>query len=372
MRTTSRLVVPLAAVTLAAGLAASPATSSPPDADPPWTTVATGLDNPRHLSVAAGAVYVAEAGVGGSGPCTEGPEGHTCFGTSGAITKISKGTQKRVLTGLPSMAGEGGASAVGPTDVQVTGKAFTVSLGLGNDPAAREVLPGNGAWMGTLVTGRFSHGSSKHSGTPTVWADLAAHEAAYNPDGVDPDSNPGGLVRVGSKAYVVDAGGNTLLKVDRAGHVSTVMAFDSPGTGVPPLPPVPMQAVPTSVVKGDDGALYVSELTGFPFVPGAARIHRIARNGSHSIYATGLTNVTDLAWYKGSLYAVQLADDGLLAGGEGLPMGSLVKVSTTGSHTTVAADLPAPYGVAFNRHTAYVTTCTVCPGGGSVVAVGMP
>ena len=36
---------------------------------------------------------------------------------------------------------------------------------------------------------------------------------------------------------------------------------------------------------------------------------------------------------------------------------------------TVAGGLFAPYGVAFDGSTAYVTTCAVCAGGGSVVAV---
>jgi hypothetical protein len=39
---------------------------------------------------------------------------------------------------------------------------------------------------------------------------------------------------------------------------------------------VPAEAVPTAVAVGPDGAYYVSELTGFPFSKGAARIWRVA------------------------------------------------------------------------------------------------
>ena len=75
---------------------------------------------------------------------------------------------------------------------------------------------------------------------------------------------------------------------------------------------------------GPGGALFVSELTGFPFPQGAARIFRVVPGHAPTVWATGLTNVTDLTWYRGSLYAVQLANTGLLT--PGLPVGSLVKV----------------------------------------------
>ena len=363
MSTLTRLVTPFAALALAAALGTAPAAAS---TDPPWRTVATGLDNPRHLTWAKGGLLVAEAGTGGSGPCLVGAEGSVCFGTTGAVTRVAHGRQYRVLQGLPSLAGEGGASAVGPTDVQVTGhKRYALTIGLGNAPDARAQLPKAGRTMGTVVTGSFP---SRHA---RVLGDLAAYEQANDPDGAGADTNPGGLAGGPHAYYVADAGANAVLKVRASGRISTVAVLDSPGTAPAPFPPhpeIPMQSVPTSVVKGPDGALYVSELTGFPFAPGTARIHRIAPDGTTSVYATGLTNVTDLAWYHGSLYAVQLASDGLLSS-EGLPSGSLVRVSRDGDHETVAGDLPAPYGVALTRGTAYVTTCAVCADEGSVVAV---
>ena len=38
-------------------------------------------------------------------------------------------------------------------------------------------------------------------------------------------------------------------------------------------------------------------------------------------------------------------------------------------HETVVGGLFAPYGVAFGRGAAYVTTCTVCFGGGQVIKI---
>ena len=110
-------------------------------ADPPWTTVASGLDNPRQLSFTGDTLYVAESGVGGAGPCVDGAEGPACLGMTGAITRVRNGQQARVLTGLPSLAGEGGGGATGPADVVVTGQnKYVVTMGLGNDPAVRGIV----------------------------------------------------------------------------------------------------------------------------------------------------------------------------------------------------------------------------------------
>lgn len=111
-----------------------------------------------------------------------------------------------------------------------------------------------------------------------------------------------------------------------------------------------------------------ARLTGFPFPVGGSTIWRIGRHSSTpTVYATGLTNVTDLAFKGRQAYAVQIATKGLLT--EGLPMGSLVKVNRgSTSPTVVVGDLPAPYGVAIRSGKAYVTTCAVCPGGGSVMS----
>ncbi|CAM3298934.1 ScyD/ScyE family protein [Nocardioides dubius] len=375
-----RLSATLSALALGASLGAAPTALADSESAPApdWHVVATGLDNPRHLSVNGNALYVAEAGTGGSGPCQAGPEGdEVCFGKTGAITRVTWHGQRRVVTGLPSLASPDGSAAIGPTDVLAHGRSWVATIGLGADPAVRDQLPATGRrLLGTVATGKWW--KKKHhrgwSTRPRVLADLAGYEAANDPDGVGPDSNPGGIARTRGGFVVADAGANAVLKVSAKGRIKLIGVLDSPGTAPAPFPPFPeieMQAVPTSVFAAPDGSVYVSELVGFPFQAGAARIHRFSRTGAHSIVATGLTNVTDLAWYRGSLYAVQIADEGLLAAGEELPMGSLVKVVPGGTATTVVDNLPAPYGVAFARGTAFLTTCAVCPDGGQVVAADL-
>jgi hypothetical protein len=86
--------------------------------------------------------YVAEAGRGGTGSCVTSPEGDSaCFGQTGAITRVFYGHQRRVLSGLPSVAPEGGAGASGPQDVDVDRYGFgSFITGLGADPAERANL----------------------------------------------------------------------------------------------------------------------------------------------------------------------------------------------------------------------------------------
>jgi len=324
--------------------------------------VASGLNNPRHLSFSPnGDLYIAESGTGGSGPCITGGEGDACFGLTGSVTRVSHGTQRRVLRGLPSVAGEGGASAAGPADIQVfDAKHYVLTLGLGAAPSARSELPRKAQILGTVQMGTFGRSMS-------TLADLARYEQRKNPDGGVPDSNPVGLTPYKGGVLVADAGANAVNNVHHGGWVNTLAVFPDVMVAAPGGGMMPMQAVPTSVVVGPDGAVYVSQLTGFPFPEGASTIWRVKPGSAPTVYASGLTNVTDLAFRGNQLYAVQIASHGLLT--PGLPMGSLVKVRAgSTAPTVVAGNLPAPYGVAIHSGKAYVTLCAVCAGGGSVQA----
>ena len=88
------------------------------------TTIASNLVNPRGLNFGPdGALYVAEAGSGGSGPCIVGSDGLTkCYGATGGVRKIVPGSPPgtpfdRILDHLPSIAPTGGNLATGPHDV---------------------------------------------------------------------------------------------------------------------------------------------------------------------------------------------------------------------------------------------------------------
>ena len=343
----------LAALALLAAIV--PAGSAAAHRDQSPEVVASGLHNPRDLDAGRwGTVYVTEAGVGGSGPCVTNEEtGTNCAGASGAVTQIRHGEQRRVLKGLPSLAAAGGDGALGPSDISVRrwGGAY-LTVGLGQNPAVRAQLGDLGPGFGQLYK------ISSRGDLRTV-ADISAYEASANPDGNAIDSNPNSVTDAWGKLYVVDAGGNSLLRVHRSGEISTVAVFPDRPLSPPPDPelpdPFPLQAVPTNVVVGPDGALYVSQLTGFPFIPGAANVYRVEKGSAPEVYAAGLTNVTDLAFDRhGNLYVVEIAANGL---GSGDPTGALIKIRPDGSRETVLSEgLVNPYGVAIDdRGDIYVT-----------------
>lgn len=368
----AKVVAALAATALAATLTAA----APSVADQHTSVVAQGLNNPRHLSFdGKGNLYIAESGANtGTGTCIEHPElGQVCLDNSGSVTRVSaKGQQKRVVTGLASIGGAEGAT--GPSDVIYRNGKYVIVMGLGGNTEIRGELGKAAKTLGTVL----SVTPKKKGKSVKILADVAKFEHRKNPDGGFDDSNPVDLAVSGKNWVVTDAGMNAVLNLSAKGKLSTKAVLQAVLVNPPPFPappelgewpdPFPAEPVPTAAAKGPDGKWYISQLTGFPFEQGAASIWRVGRNGQLTLYATGLTNVTDLAWKGRTLYAVQISDVGLL-NEAGLPSGSLVKVSRTGAHTTVADNLPAPYGVAIRKGSAYVTTCSVCVGGGEVLKV---
>jgi hypothetical protein len=326
------------------------------------TTLATGLDNPRGMTFASdGSLYVAEAGKGGAGPCFAGPEGNVCFGPSGAITKVKNGQQSRVVTGLPSLASPDGTQAFGPADVAAIGPALVFPSGTVIPPAARASLPNGGDRTGWLLGSAAGH--------VVQLADISGYTAQTLPAG----GNPNSVLLTSNGAVVADAAGNSLVRVAPNGTITTLATFPSqlvdapPSLGLPPGTQIPSEAVPTSVITGPDGALYVSQLTGFPFPAGKASVFRVVPGQQPTVVATGFTNIIDIAFDKrGALYVLELSHNSLITGDL---TGALIKVKSDGSHQILPTSLTAPGGLLIKDSAAYVTNCGVCPGSGSVLRI---
>jgi len=291
------------------------------------SVVMSGLDNPRGLAFGPeGALYVVEAGRGGSGPCLFLRGLSRCYGPTGAVSRYWRGTQERVVTGLPSYAGSDN-EATGPHDISFQGRggAF-ITIGLGGDP--RVVRPGfgpGGELFGTLV-------QAPPSGRWRMVADVSAHEVSANPDGNVVDTNPYGVLAEPSRHLVTDAGGNSLLEVAANGSISLLAVF-------PARPGRATDAVPTAVVVGPDGAYYVSELTGVPFADGAANVYRVVPGQAATVYRSGFKTIIDLAFGRdGSLYVLQHATGATFFGGPG----QLIRVAPNGDRSVIVNGLSRP------------------------------
>ena len=367
--TRSRVLVLLgAAILVLAG--ALPASSTPG-----VQVVASGLDNPRGLTFSPdGALYVAESGTGGAGPCFVGPEGLSCFGHSGAVTRVDREGQARVLTGLPSFAqapsasDPGGGFAIGPSDVSFQGRGgMYVTVGLGLDLDFSNTIPAL-TDMGELMRARLSQGDWRSV------ADLAEFEDAANPTGDEENVNPNSVLAIPGGQVVADAGANDLLRVAANGSISVLAIFPDrladapPFLGLPPGTQIPMDAVPTSVTQGPDGALYVGQLTGFPFPEGGANVYRVVPGQDPQVYASGFTNIIDLAFDEdGKLYVLEIFQNGLLSGD---PTGALIRVEGNGTQHVVMSDgLITPGGLVLHKRAAYVSNCGTCAGEGEVLRI---
>lgn len=364
-----RVLAGLSAVALATTAFASAAAAD----DTEGMVVASGLFNPRHLTAAPnGDLYISESGAAGT-DCVdfpaedpEEPEAtfKVCAGNSGAVTRLShKGVQQRVVTGLPSISAAEGDFA-GPSDVSIRGNQLMVTIGMGGPPAARDAFV---AEHGDLYAGLATVQSAKMTGPRTsvgTAADLAQFETDHNPHPSFLDTNPNAVSADGNGWLLADAGGNDVMRLDNKGNLSLVATLPDLDSGMG----FPAEPVPTSIERGPDGAIYVSQLTGFPFPVGVSSIWRIGADGVPTQWATGLTNVTDLTFDDdGNLYAVQIANEGLMSESS-LGNGSLLRVGPgAGNSDVIATGLFAAYGVATYKDYAYVTTGAVTPGGGQVL-----
>ena len=353
------------AALLVALVAAAPAAATPD----PGGVLVEGLFNPRGLDDAGGrGILVAESGSGEI-----------------KLVQARRNGDPRVTTfaTLPADAETGN----GPVDVATKGLAKTWVL-LSGPPESTD------SPFAELVR-------LDRKGRVNLRIDIAAYQVTDpDPDDLEDlptESNPNGLALLrGGGVLVADAAANDLLLVDKGKDVTTVARFKPelapwpdglPFPGPPPGTPVPVEAVPTAVAIGPDGAWYVSELKGFPFPQGASRIWRIEPGSENAVcdpdspdtgpcrtVATGFTSVIDLAFGRdGTMYVLEIVKDGLL-GVEifgAPPIGALWAVKG-GTKTELAeGELLAPGGVDVGRRgTLSVTTATVFgPGAGSIVQI---
>ena len=241
-------------------------------------TAADGLVAPRGLhALPDGDMLIAEGG--------------------GRILRLTAEGNVRTVVGLLPTATStlyGGSYTIGPSGVTYAGGAYYFVVGEFRDKGFREAY-------------RYEPGS-----TP-------ARLTGQDPTGLEPPNpltNPYDLAMEPDGSLLVsDSGLNAVLRVDTSGEV-TRYADIAPLTGVASTD---LDAVPTGLTRGPDGALCVGILSGHPYPEGAARVYRLEdRNGDGdamdagemTVYADGFTAVTDVAFdTDGSLLVTELSDD---------------------------------------------------------------
>ena len=167
---------------------------------------------------------------------------------------------------------------------------------------------------------------------------------------------------------VSDAGANVVWRVSLAGDIHLYARLE-PQSHLMSEGMVQVEAVPTGMTSGPDGATYVATLTGFPFPTGGARVLRLQDGnsdgdaldpGETTVYASGFTTATDVAFevdgamlvteYSGDMNA--LAEVGYK--NSSLFPGRLVRWRD-GAITVVASDLVSPTAVAVMDGRIYVS-----------------
>ena len=339
--------------------------------------VMSGLDNPRGLAFGPdGALYVAQAGRGGSGPCFQVMQ-TVCYGPTGSVGRLWKGTQDTVVTGLPSYASDLGR-AEGPNSVAFHGMGGAyVGVGFESDPRNRAGVPQLAGFASLVHVPATAFVRGKANPRSKVdWQfveDLGAYEVAVNPDCGRIDSNPFSVRAVPGGVIIVDAGANALIRRDANGELTTFAAFTSryttpQGSHCPAVAPntSPAETVPTSIVVGPDGAFYVGQLAGFPVVVGGAQIFRVVPGEAPTVAYTGFTFVISLAFDAfDNLYVLQH-----VTGPGANATGSLVRVTPGGNRTTIINGLIRPTSIAIDTDGAiYISHRGTSAGTGEVLRI---
>lgn len=340
-------------------------------ADPPsqdiegGTVIASGFNGPQGITLdAEGNLWVIDSGLGGEEEVQyismeTGQPVTTKMGPTARIVKVAPdGGQTDVAT-LPSLVASATETIGGARLVWLDGVLYATS----------------GGWVGGVgeppdliaAVVRLSDGEV------TEVADLWAYEEANNPDGHILESHPYGITAgPDGWLWIANAGANTLMRVNpQSGEIQNVATFDGlPGPVANPARNNAMEAdpVPTAVAFDEMGNAYVSLLSGYPFVPGSAKVLLVTPEGTISDYATGLTMLTDLQrGPDGELYAVEF---GMFAEQGPVPnAGAVVRIRAGEASEVLVSGLPFPTALTFDSDgNGYLTINGVgAPGSGAVV-----
>lgn len=327
--------------------------------------VADGLNAPRgiYYDRLEQRLLLAEAGdpALNTGPCGFAERGlPMCLGPSGSVMqyKLNNGATKRIATGIPSTTIPDTTVTIGVHDVTMGKYGLpTVVIGtLGNKPYRESLGPG------AVNLGRAA--SILPDGSLKPFADVLTFQDNLHPGHIE--SNPFGVITTRYGTVIANAGGpntnkgNDLLLVKPNKEIVQLAQFPEHPSVTDPTRLI--RSVPTSVVEGCDGALYVGELSGAPFFPGEARIWRVVPGKPAQVLYTGFSTIVDLTLdERGRLIVLQTGADPF----DTTLDGTLIRIEHDGSRTVLAnAGLTNPGGVASVGNGVFYVTSFFAGGGG--------
>lgn len=281
-------------------------------------------------------------------------------------------------------------AGAGPTRVLPNGKTKLIT----RLPGVSDVDRAGRGGLWALVSAQRGELYRIVGGKKTKVADITAFENRVDPANDGPESNPFDLAAIGfNRTLIADAAGNSVLifnhgKLDWVASLPQHRVPTKPvknAAGCPDGPPeicglppfFDADPVATSVDVGPDGAIYVTELTGFPATPGTSRIWRIEAGTRHAhcgtsskcrVVARGFTSITDIKFGPdGSAYVNELDEASWLALEGGAGKGGTVNKCSTGgrglwSCHAIARGLTMPIGVEIRNGHVFAATHVLIPG----------
>ena len=303
--------------------------------------VAIGLNSPRGLKFGPdNKLYVAEGGIGGTnssiGKCVQVPGAgpYTGSDTGSRISRIDdQGVRTTVADHLPSCTSAAGVGSTisGMADVQFIGNTL---YGLITGAGCSHGVPGipNGIIkVNPDKTWKIVSNISEY-----LMANPVAHP---DPNDFEPDGTPYSMTGVHGDLYVaqpnqqeIDQISPETGKITRVVDISKLYNGNTNWIG------------PTSLVY-HNGYFYFGTLTPFPLVQGAAKVYKLAPDGTYSVFASGFTMITGIAFDNYNRLYVLENTVGFPGPNPG--SGDVIRVDASGKRETIASGLHLPTAMTF-------------------------
>ncbi|MBX3282825.1 MAG: ScyD/ScyE family protein [Acidobacteria bacterium] len=330
-------------------------------------------------------------------------ENGTTTANTGRVSVVDRTTGERhtLISGLPSAVDNlgGPPDPDGTTGIYLDGHLLYITSGVGDAvtniggaqyPTGTDSSPLFSSVMEVFLPQRFESLDSEFHMTmddqnalaegrwirirnqegSSIFVRVVANLPDYRPDPtpVHPDavraSHLFAVEKVGWNLFVVDASYNMIHKINLfTGNVTPFVEFPNrPNPLFGTIGPPTVEAVPTNIHRVGSHFL-VSELTGFPFVPGLADVQSISLwDGTATPFVQGLSSAMDICPVRGpgrsmSYYTIEFSTNQLA----GAP-GRMQYIDGDGNRSVVVPTLITPSSMVRDERTGDIFVTNIYPG----------